>query len=101
MSSWLRGPLGHSLRSFERKILETLFRLLFIYDCLGQEHVPARGPAVVASNHPSYLDAVLLSLRLRRPIRFMAWEQLFRVPFLGWVIRSFGAFPVASGKGKG
>jgi 1-acyl-sn-glycerol-3-phosphate acyltransferase len=101
MSSWLRGPLGRSLRSFERKLLETLFRILFIYDCVGQEQVPARGPAVVASNHPSYLDAVLLSLRLRRPIRFMAWEQLFRVPVLGWIIRSFGAFPVASGKGRG
>jgi 1-acyl-sn-glycerol-3-phosphate acyltransferase len=98
---WLKGPLGHSLRAFERKILEALFRLLFIYDCRGQQNIPVTGPAVVASNHPSYLDGILLSLRVRRPIRFMAWEQLFRVPVLGFLLRSFGAFPVASGKGRG
>lgn len=99
--SWLRGPLGYSLRSVERRILQALFRFFFIYDCRGQEHLPATGPAVVASNHPSYLDSVLLSIGVRRPIRFMAWEQLFKVPLLGWVIRSFGAFPVNPAKGQG
>jgi 1-acyl-sn-glycerol-3-phosphate acyltransferase len=99
--SWLRGPFGRSLRAFERKILEALFRLLFIYDCRGQQNIPVTGAAVVASNHPSYLDGILLSLRVRRPIRFMAWEQLFNVPIVGFLLRSFGAFPVSSGKGKG
>ena len=44
---------------------------------------PRDGPAVVAANHPSYLDPVLLSLQVKRPIRFMAWDALFRVPLLG------------------
>jgi 1-acyl-sn-glycerol-3-phosphate acyltransferase len=99
--SFLRGPLGYSLRSVERRILQALFRFFFIYECRGRQHVPATGPAVVASNHPSYLDSVLLSIGVRRPIRFMAWEKLFKVPVLGWVIRSFGAFPVNPAKGKG
>lgn len=101
MPSPFRGPLGRSLRSVERRILDWMFRLMFVYDCHGQEHVPAKGPAVVASNHPSYLDGVLLSIRLRRPIRFMAWEHLFRVPIVGWLLRSFGAFPVNAAPGKG
>ena len=50
-------------------------RVLFTYDCVGEENVPAAGPAVVAANHPSYLDPVLLSLQVRRPIRFMAWDR--------------------------
>ena len=99
--AWLRGPLGHSLRYVERKILQAVFRVLFIYDCRGQQNMPMTGPAVVASNHPSYLDALLLSIGVRRPIRFMAWEKLFKVPILGWIIRSFGAFPVNPAKGKG
>jgi 1-acyl-sn-glycerol-3-phosphate acyltransferase len=82
-------------------LIEALFRVLFTYDCQGEENIPAQGPAVVASNHPSYLDPVLLSLQVRRPIRFMAWEALFRVPLLGSLIRTFGAFPVDTRPGKG
>lgn len=82
-------------------LIEALFRVLFTYDCLGEENIPARGPAVVAANHPSYLDPVLLSLQARRPIRFMAWEALFRVPVVGTLIRTFGAFPVDTRPGKG
>jgi len=82
-------------------LIEALFRVLFTYDCLGEENIPARGPAVVAANHPSYLDPVLLSLQVRRPIRFMAWDALFRVPLLGALIRTFGAFPVDTRRGQG
>lgn len=82
-------------------LIEALFRVLFTYDCLGEENIPARGPAVVAANHPSYLDPVLLSLQTQRPIRFMAWDALFRVPLLGALIRTFGAFPVDTRRGKG
>jgi 1-acyl-sn-glycerol-3-phosphate acyltransferase len=63
--------------------------------------VPERGPAVVAANHPSYLDPVLLSLQRRRSIRFMAWDALFRVPLLGTLMRAFGAFPVDIRRGRG
>jgi 1-acyl-sn-glycerol-3-phosphate acyltransferase len=83
------------------KFVEALFRVLFTYDCIGEEHVPAEGPAVVAANHPSYLDPILLSLQVPRPIYFMAWEALFRVPFLGPLIRGLGAFPVDVRPGKG
>jgi 1-acyl-sn-glycerol-3-phosphate acyltransferase len=89
------------MRRIFTTFLEALFRVLFTYDCLGEENVPARGPAVVASNHPSYLDPVLLSLQVPRPIRFMAWDALFRVPLLGALIRTFGAFPVDTRRGKG
>ncbi|PYQ54253.1 MAG: 1-acyl-sn-glycerol-3-phosphate acyltransferase, partial [Acidobacteria bacterium] len=81
--------------------IEALFRVLFTYDCVGVENVPARGPAVVAANHPSYLDPILLSLQVPRPIYFMAWDALFRVPLLGALMRAFGAFPVDTQRGKG
>ena len=84
-----------------KPFLEALFRVLFTYECTGQQRVPLEGPAVVAANHPSYLDPVLLSLRLRRNVRFMAWDALFKVPLLGALLRSFGAFPVDIRRGKG
>ena len=82
-------------------LIEALFRVLFTYECVGEENVPAQGGAVVAANHPSYLDPVLLSLRPARPIRFMAWDALFRIPILGTLIRAFGAFPVDVRLGRG
>jgi 1-acyl-sn-glycerol-3-phosphate acyltransferase len=90
-----------SLRSVVLPPLEALFRVVFSYECRGAEKIPARGPAVVASNHPSYLDPILLSLAVRRPIRFMAWSALFRVPVVGALIRSLGAFPVDTRPGHG
>jgi 1-acyl-sn-glycerol-3-phosphate acyltransferase len=89
------------MRRIFLSLIEALFRVLFTYDCRGEENVPARGPAVIAANHPSYLDPILLSLQVPRPIRFMAWDALFRVPLLGALIRTFGAFPVDIRRGKG
>jgi 1-acyl-sn-glycerol-3-phosphate acyltransferase len=84
-----------------RAIVEALFRVVFTYDCLGEEKLPAAGPAIVAANHPSYLDPVLLSLQVQRPIRFMAWDAVFRVPLFGALVRLFGAFPVDTTPGRG
>jgi 1-acyl-sn-glycerol-3-phosphate acyltransferase len=89
------------VRDLVRAVVEALFKVLFSYDCFDEELLPATGPAVVASNHPSYLDPLLLSLQVKRPIRFMAWDALFRVPVLGVVMRAFGAFPVDVRRGKG
>lgn len=82
-------------------LLEALFRVLFSYDCTGEEKLPSEGPALVAANHPSYLDPAFLSLQVKRPILFMAWDRLFRVPLLGALMRLFGAFPVDVRPGRG
>jgi 1-acyl-sn-glycerol-3-phosphate acyltransferase len=89
------------IRDALRAAVEALFRVLFTYDCTGEEKIPAEGPAVIAANHPSYLDPVLLSLQVRRPILFMAWDALFRVPLLGPLVRLLGAFPVDVRPGRG
>jgi 1-acyl-sn-glycerol-3-phosphate acyltransferase len=89
------------MRRALQRLTEALFRVLFSYDCVGEERLPAAGPAVVASNHPSYLDPVLLSLQVARPIHFMAWDALFRVPLLSALVRLFGAFPVDVRPGRG
>jgi 1-acyl-sn-glycerol-3-phosphate acyltransferase len=88
------------IRDAFRAVLEALFRLLFTYDCLDEEKIPPGG-AIIAANHPSYLDPILLSLQVRRPIRFMAWDALFRIPLLGALMRVFGAFPVDVRPGRG
>lgn len=78
-------------------IVHAIFKLLFTLEYAGEEHVPERGAVIVAGNHPSYLDPVLISLALPRRVYFMAWDRLFGVPVLGALLRQVGAFPVRLG----
>lgn len=78
-------------------LLHAIFRLLFTLEYYGEENVPERGPVIIAGNHPSYLDPMLVSLPVERRVFFMAWDQLFKVPVLGTLMRQFGAFPVRLG----
>lgn len=63
----------------------------------GREHLPeghgTRG-VILAANHASYLDPPVIGRAVDRPIWYMAKEPLFRVPFLGAILRLFRAFPV-------
>ena len=84
-----------------RFIGRPVFRVLFSVEYHGLENVPPTGAVIIAGNHPSYLDPVLVGLPVRRVIKFMAWDALFRVPGLGWLIKALGAFPVDIRRGKG
>ncbi len=74
-----------------------VFRGLLRGRTAGLANVPRRGGLVVVANHGSHLDPPILGAALRRPVAFMAKEELFRVPVLGPVIRSCGAYPVSRG----
>lgn len=78
-----------------------IFKVIFSLEYYGVENVPEQGPVIIAGNHPSYLDPVLIALPIERSIRFMAWDRLFSIPLLGNTIRSLGAFPVDITRGKG
>ncbi len=61
----------------------------------GAHQLPARGPVILAANHPgSILDAVLLATQAARPIRFLARSGLFRWPLLATLCRQLGAIPI-------
>src|SRR6478752_4669808 len=61
----------------------------------GIEHVPRTGGVLLVSNHQSFLDPILLGVRLPRSLSYMARSELFEVnPVFTWLIRSLGAFPV-------
>jgi len=69
-------------------ILTTRFRIQ------GVENIPSQGPVLVVANHLSVSDPVLLGVKLRRKIIFMAKEELFKNWFESYIVRQFGAFPV-------
>ena len=53
---------------------------------------------ILASNHRSFLDPFALGTCLPRPIYFMAKQEIFRNPFVGWLLNCLGAFPVKRGE---
>ena len=61
------------------------------------ENIPDEGPVCIMPNHISYLDPPLTGTFLKRKVYFMAKSELFKVPVLGPMITSFGAFPVKRG----
>ena len=61
---------------------------------IGREHVPASGPVILVSNHRSFIDPFIIGLCSRRPVYYVAKEELFHNRALGWFLSSLGAFPV-------
>jgi 1-acyl-sn-glycerol-3-phosphate acyltransferase len=60
-----------------RLIAGPLLRLLARPDVVGAEHIPASGPAILASNHLSVVDSVYLPLMVQRPVTFAAKSEYF------------------------
>jgi glycerol-3-phosphate dehydrogenase (NAD(P)+) len=79
-----------------RWILKTGILVYFRLRRLGTEHIP-EGGVILASNHRSFLDPFAIGCCLGRPIYFVAKQELFRNPLLGWVLNCLGAFPIKRG----
>ena len=82
-------------------LLGWLVRIIFNVRVKGRKNEPRRaeGPYLVCANHQTVLDPVFICAATRRQQpHFMAKEELFRVPLLGFLVRKLGAYPVARGK---
>jgi 1-acyl-sn-glycerol-3-phosphate acyltransferase len=84
-----------------------LFRLLFRPRVEGLEHVPAEGAAIVAGNHLSFVDPLLMPTVLKRRVTFLAKAEYFTAPglkgrLIALVLRGAGQISVdRSGRAAG
>lgn len=88
LESWLLYHL------FKWSVVAPMLNIYFRGRIYGAEKVPQLGPFVAVSNHASDFDPPLLSSCMKRPVAFMAKEELFRVPILKQAIALYGAYPV-------
>lgn len=74
-------------------------RVLFHLRVVGIERLEHSGPAVLVANHVSWMDPVILPLVLPRKPGFLAMEELWRMPGVSFVMRSYGrlAIPIRRG----
>ena len=81
------------------KILSGILKVCILFKVKGKENIPKEGAFLLCSNHRALRDAVLIAAGCSRQLTFMAKDELFHKPFLGWLIKSLGAFPIKRGKG--
>jgi hypothetical protein len=72
----------------------TLYRIRTV----DTDRIPAKGAAVLACNHVSFVDAVLIMGESPRPIRFVMDHRIFRIPFANWFFRNAKAIAIAPAK---
>src|SRR5437588_9216348 len=77
-----------------RAVLEPFFHVYFRLARIGREHIPAEGPVIIAANHRSFLDPFVIGTMARRPMYYVAKQELFRHRLQAWVLSALGAFPV-------
>ena len=89
------------LYSIGKVLLLPAYKLIYRYKVIGSENMPKQGGVILACNHLSFSDPVLLGLAQKRRLFFMAKSELFRNKFASFIIRHLGAFPVERGAGDG
>jgi 1-acyl-sn-glycerol-3-phosphate acyltransferase len=80
-----------------RAVLQPFFHVYFRMVRIGREHIPARGPVIIAANHRSFLDPFVIGTMARRPLYYVAKQELFRNRLQAWLLNALGAFPVRRG----
>jgi len=64
----------------------------------GLENIPEEGACILICNHVSYVDPVVISACVRRPIRFVMDHRIFRIPVLSFIFRTMRTIPIAPAK---
>ncbi len=82
-----------------RWVLGLVFRVIWSPKILGREHIPPEGPVIIASNHLSFVDSVVIPLAMPRRVSFLAKAEYFDAPGLrgrltAGFFRVVGAVPV-------
>ncbi|WP_240377092.1 lysophospholipid acyltransferase family protein [Bacillus piscicola] len=88
-----------NLYALGKFICQVFFFLFMRVEAKGQENIPTEGPVLICSNHLSNLDPPLVGSFMKRPLNFMAKEELFGAPLLGKLLPYINAFPIKRGTG--
>ena len=75
-------------------ITHSIYRIRIV----GQQHVPARGPALLVCNHLSHIDGALVGASIQRFVRFLVYKPYYEHWAVNPLLRMLNAIPVGSGR---
>lgn len=85
--------------SFVYKLIYYFVRFLYRLKITGAENEPTEGAFIACPNHLSLCDVAIVSVSLKRQLRFLAKAELFKIPISKQFFTAVGAYPVNRGKG--
>jgi hypothetical protein len=72
-------------------LIHTIYRVRVT----GMEHIPDEGPVIVASNHVSFVDPLIIGGMIRRPVNFVMYHRIYNIPLLNFIFKTGKAIPIA------
>ncbi|HEU5464751.1 MAG TPA: MFS transporter, partial [Candidatus Binatia bacterium] len=81
---------------FVRVILWLITHTIYRIKVVGAENMPLRGPALLVSNHVSFVDAFMVGGALPRLVRFMLHREYYELKGLNWLFRLMHSIPVSA-----
>jgi 1-acyl-sn-glycerol-3-phosphate acyltransferase len=73
-------------------LIHTIYRV----DVKGMENIPESGAVIVAANHISFVDPLIVGGVIRRPVRFVMYYKIFQIPVLKFIFKTGKAIPIAA-----
>ncbi len=80
---------------FMRFLIWLLIHTLYRVHKRGLEQLPESGPVIVVANHVSFVDALILGGCIRRPVRFVMYYRIYKLPIMNFIFRTARAIPIA------
>lgn len=78
-------------------IIRFVVKLFWGFEINGAENIPEKGGAIVAANHVTWFDPLLVGAAITQPIHFMGKAELFTNPILGRILPKLHVFPIKRG----
>jgi len=78
------------VRKTGRKLSKLVWRIAY----RGTENIPCSGGVIVAANHQTYIDPFWVGFVIKRPLRYLAWNEAFGWPVAGKLMGMLGAWPL-------
>ncbi len=80
-----------------RQLIRWYLTIFYKWKIYGRNNIPKSGPVILIANHISNLDPTVVGSSVKRHVHFLAKEELFRIPVLGFLLYRFGSFPIKRG----
>jgi len=78
-----------------RFLVWMLIHTIYKVEVKGMENIPTEGAAIVASNHVSFIDPLIIGGVIRRPVRFVMYYKIFQLPLLKFIFKTGKTIPIA------